>query len=160
MTFLGHGTLMFTYNNITIHIDPVSRYANYSKLPKADLILITHHHGDHLNLEAINHIKRKNTDIIGTETCSEKLETVSVMKNGDVKSIRGIQIEAVPAYNIVHKRESGEVFHPKGVGSFSFKGRFRQSEHSQGAADVLSETGTNNTGSTGAVCRCTVWIFA
>ena len=117
MTFLGHGTLMFTYNNITIHIDPVSRYANYSKLPKADLILITHHHGDHLNLEAINHIKRKNTDIIGTETCSEKLETVSVMKNGDVKSIRGIQIEAVPAYNIVHKRESGEVFHPKGVGN-------------------------------------------
>ena len=39
------------------------------------------------------------------------------MRNGDVKTIKGIKIEAVPAYNIVHKRDNGEPFHPKGAGN-------------------------------------------
>jgi hypothetical protein len=44
ITFLGHGTLMFTYGGKVIHVDPYSKVADYSKLPKADLILITHEH--------------------------------------------------------------------------------------------------------------------
>ena len=48
MTFIGHGTLMFEFDGKVIHIDPVSRYIDYANMPKADLILITHHHGDHL----------------------------------------------------------------------------------------------------------------
>jgi len=40
-----------------------------------------------------------------------------VMKNGDTKTVGGLKIEAVPAYNIVHKRETGQPFHPKGVGN-------------------------------------------
>ena len=39
------------------------------------------------------------------------------MQNGDVRTVRGIQIEAVPAYNLVHKRENGQPFHPKGIGN-------------------------------------------
>ena len=39
------------------------------------------------------------------------------MKNGDVKTELGLKIEAVPAYNIVHKRDTGEPFHPKGRGN-------------------------------------------
>ena len=39
------------------------------------------------------------------------------MKNGDVKTVKGIEVKAVPAYNIVHKRANGEPFHPKGVGN-------------------------------------------
>ena len=42
LTFIGHGTLMFSFDGKVIHIDPVSRYADYKQLPKADLILITH----------------------------------------------------------------------------------------------------------------------
>jgi len=53
ITFIGHGTLMFEYQGKTIHIDPWSRLTDYSKLPKADAILITHEHGDHLDPEAI-----------------------------------------------------------------------------------------------------------
>ena len=40
-----------------------------------------------------------------------------VMNNGDVKTIEGLKIEAFPAYNIVHKRDDGQPFHPKGIGN-------------------------------------------
>ena len=39
------------------------------------------------------------------------------MKNGDVKTIGGLKIEAVPAYNLVHKRPNGSPYHPKGSGN-------------------------------------------
>jgi L-ascorbate metabolism protein UlaG (beta-lactamase superfamily) len=39
------------------------------------------------------------------------------MNNGETQTIDGVKIEAVPAYNIVHKRENGEPYHPKGLGN-------------------------------------------
>ena len=53
ITFIGHGTLMIEAGNQVIHIDPVSREADYSLLPKAGIILITHEHGDHLDKKAV-----------------------------------------------------------------------------------------------------------
>ena len=117
LTFIGHGTLMFSYNNKVIHIDPVSGYADYEKMPKADLILITHEHGDHLDKKAISSVSKDNTKIILTEICAETIENGIVMKNGDLKTILDIKIEAVPAYNIVNKRNDGSPFHPKARGN-------------------------------------------
>ncbi len=117
MTFIGHATLLFEFNGLAIHIDPVSRYADYSKMPKADIVLVTHEHGDHLDPKAIDQIKKDGTAIICTQTCAEKLGYGIVMKNGDVRTVQGIKIEAVPAYNLVHKRDNGQPFHPKGVGN-------------------------------------------
>jgi L-ascorbate metabolism protein UlaG (beta-lactamase superfamily) len=117
ITFIGHGTLMMAFDKQIIHINPFSRLADYSELPDADLILITHHHGDHLDLEALNQIRTDETVVIHTEKCAEKIEGGTVMKNGDVKPVRGLIIEAVPAYNLVHKRENGEPYHPKGEGN-------------------------------------------
>ena len=51
ITFVGHGTLMLTFGEKIIHIDPVSREADYSKMPKGDIILITHEHRDHLAVD-------------------------------------------------------------------------------------------------------------
>lgn len=117
ITFIGHGTLMFTFGGKVIHIDPVSREADYTKLPKADLILITHEHGDHLDPGVIKLLRTEKTKLVLTETCAKKVEGGIVMKNGDVKTVLGLPIEAVPAYNIVHKRDSGQPFHPKGIGN-------------------------------------------
>ena len=117
ITFLGHGSLMFNYDGKVIHVDPFGRVANYDSLPKADLILITHDHGDHLDPDAIKAIKKTTTKIILTQTCREKLGSGAVMKNGDKLDILGLAIEAVPAYNIKHVRSEGNPYHPKGQGN-------------------------------------------
>jgi len=117
ITFIGHGTLMFNFDGKIIHVDPVSREADYTLLPKADLILITHHHGDHLDPEVIDILRIKGTELVLAEKCTEKVKGGIIMKNGDVKTIQGIKIEAIPAYNIVHKRKEGVPFHIKGEGN-------------------------------------------
>ncbi len=117
ITFIGHGTLMFTFGGTVIHVDPWSRLADYSKMPKADIILLTHHHRDHLDQLAVERLLTEKTTLILTETCSEKIKGGVVMKNGDLKTEKGLKIEAVPAYNLVHMRSEGIPFHPKGVGN-------------------------------------------
>jgi L-ascorbate metabolism protein UlaG (beta-lactamase superfamily) len=117
ITFVGHGTLMFTFGGKVIHVDPVSKEADYTKLPKADLILITHQHGDHLDLKALDMIRTEKTLLVLTEACAQQVKGGTVMKNGDVQTIGGLRIEAVPAYNLVHMRSEGKPFHPKGEGN-------------------------------------------
>jgi len=121
ITFIGHGTLMFNYNNLIIHADPYSKLADYTQLPDADIILITHHHGDHLDTSAILNIIKKNTKIRLTETAMSMIkvspvykDNYRIMNNGDNEETDGIEIEAVPAYNVIHKRDSGDPYHPKG----------------------------------------------
>lgn len=117
ITFIGHGTLMMAHGGTIIHIDPVSREGDYETMPKADLILITHEHGDHLDPEAVAKISKDGTRIVYTELCGQKLPGGIVMKNGDSRTVAGLPIEAVPAYNIVNKRDNGQPFHPKGHGN-------------------------------------------
>jgi len=117
ITFVGHGTLIFDFNKVIIHIDPFGKLADYSKLPKADLILITHEHGDHLDPAAIKLIKKDDTKLFCNEASLPTAAGGRVLKNGDTVSSNGIKISAVPAYNIINKRETGEPLHPKGMGN-------------------------------------------
>jgi L-ascorbate metabolism protein UlaG (beta-lactamase superfamily) len=116
MTFIGHGSLMFTFLGKVIHVDPYSKVADYTKLPKADVILLTHEHLDHLDLKALNPVRTPKTLVVLTQTCARQVEDGMVMNNGGTKIIEGLKIEAVPAYNIIHKRD-GQPFHPKGIGN-------------------------------------------
>lgn len=117
ITFIGHGSLMFTFNGKVIHVDPFSSLAEYSKLPKADMLLITHEHRDHLDLKAIEALRTDKTVVVLTKTCAANLKGGIIMENGDTKTVEGLKIEAVPAYNLVHMRSAGVPFHPKGVGN-------------------------------------------
>jgi len=117
LTFVGHGTLYIEHSGKVVHIDPWSRLADYNQLPKADLILITHEHADHLDSAAVEAVKKADTQIIYTEICAGKLPGGTVMKNGDSLEACGIGVQALPAYNVVHKRDNGEPFHPKGNGN-------------------------------------------
>lgn len=117
ITFIGHGTLMFAFDQQIIHVDPFSKVADYAKLPKADVILITHEHFDHLDLKALEQIRTEKTKVVLTEACSKQVKNGIIMKNGDVQTVNGLKIESIPAYNLVHKRDNGQPFHPKGVGN-------------------------------------------
>jgi L-ascorbate metabolism protein UlaG (beta-lactamase superfamily) len=96
IAFLGHGTLMFTFGSTVIHVDPVSDMADYTTLPKADIILVTHEHFDHCDTNAIEMLRKEGTVVVGSESCAEKISNYTAMKNGDVKTIEGLPIEAVP----------------------------------------------------------------
>jgi L-ascorbate metabolism protein UlaG (beta-lactamase superfamily) len=117
ITFIGHGTLMCALADTIIHVDPVSREADYGTMPKADIILVTHEHGDHLDPAAIAAVRADDTVLLLPEKCASAVEGATVMANGDTRTVGDVRIEAVPAYNIVHKRASGEPFHPRGEGN-------------------------------------------
>ncbi|MBI4632357.1 MAG: MBL fold metallo-hydrolase [Deltaproteobacteria bacterium] len=117
ITFIGHGSLMFTFGGKVIHVDPTGQMGDYAKMPKADVILITHDHPDHLDVKTIGLLKKVATELILTESCAGQVKGGAVMKNGDKKVVSGVKIEAVPAYNLVHMYAPGQPFHPKGAGN-------------------------------------------
>jgi L-ascorbate metabolism protein UlaG (beta-lactamase superfamily) len=117
ITFIGHSSLIFTFGGKVIHVDPFSQLADYAQLPEADIILITHEHFDHLDLNALNMIRKDQAAIVLTATCASNVSGGIIMKNGDVRTVEGLEIEAVPAYNIVHMRSAVQPFHSKGVGN-------------------------------------------
>jgi L-ascorbate metabolism protein UlaG (beta-lactamase superfamily) len=117
ITFFGHASLMLEWAGRVIYIDPVTQFADYSQLPKADLILITHDHYDHFDLKAINLLSREKTTVVLTQKCAARFPGGRIMANGETIKIDDLVIEAVPAYNIVHMRSQGVPYHPKGEGN-------------------------------------------
>ncbi len=117
ITFIGHATLMFGFKGMVIHVDPVSKEADFGSMPDADLVLVTHEHGDHFDPGAIDAVRKEGTVVILTEKCAAQVKGGEVMRNGESKTVRGIPVQAVPAYNVAHKRPSGDPFHPKGEGN-------------------------------------------
>ncbi len=117
ITFLGHGSLMMVFGGKIVHIDPYSEVADYGTLPKADLAVITHDHYDHLDREACRAVITPGTTVVAAKVCASQLPGAILLANGESKDVLGLPIEAVPAYNILHKRPDGNPFHPKGVGN-------------------------------------------
>jgi L-ascorbate metabolism protein UlaG (beta-lactamase superfamily) len=117
ITFIGHGSLMMEFTSKIIHVDPFGELADYSQLPKADIVLVTHEHGDHLDLKALKNIRTEKTIIVLTELCAAQVKDGIVMHNGESREVGGLTVDAVPAYNIVNKRPDGSPFHPKGAGN-------------------------------------------
>lgn len=111
ITFIKHGSLMLTYNGHHIQVDPVSDYADYSTFPKADVILITHEHGDHLDPKAISALEKTGTILIANEASQKILGKGISMKNGDQSQPTDyLTLQAVPAYNTTPGKEK---YHPR-----------------------------------------------
>lgn len=117
ITFVGHGSLILTLNDKVFYVDPWSKLADYSKFPPADVILITHNHYDHLDPNAIAYIRQEKTRILVSQSCEKTIIDAEILKNGQTKQIAGVEIEAVPAYNIKNKRPDGTPYHAKGDGN-------------------------------------------
>ena len=113
---LMHACIRIVYDGEEIEIDPVRQLGNrtidYSTMPKANYILVTHEHQDHYDKGAIDMLTGASTEFITNKRCAEMYGKGQVMENGDEATISSdISIEAVPAYNTTEGREK---FHPKG----------------------------------------------
>jgi L-ascorbate metabolism protein UlaG (beta-lactamase superfamily) len=117
ITIIGHGSLMFRFGGKILHVDPFSGLADYSELPRADMVLLTHEHRDHLDVKALEKVRTDKTKIILTKNCTPQVKGGILLQDGDVTTVDGVKIEAVPAYNIVHMRSAGVPYHPKGNGN-------------------------------------------
>ncbi len=119
ITCINHGSLAISYKDYLIQIDPVKNYGgkelDYESFPKADLILVTHEHGDHYNKETIESISKEDTRIITNGTVHGLLGYGETMDNGESTTAgQKIKIDATPAYNTTEGRTQ---FHPKGNGN-------------------------------------------
>ena len=116
---INHGSIAISYKDYLIQIDPVKNYGgkelDYEAFPKADLILITHEHGDHYNKETIELLSKDDTRIITNGKVHDMLGYGETMSNGQsTEAGKGIKIDATPAYNTTEGRQQ---FHPKGNGN-------------------------------------------
>ena len=113
---LVHASIRIEYNGREIEVDPVSKLGNktvdFSVMPKADYIFVTHEHGDHFDKEAIGLLNDSKTLLVTNQRCADMLGYGKVMKNGDKIAIaEDFSVEAVPAYNTTEGRTQ---FPPKG----------------------------------------------
>jgi L-ascorbate metabolism protein UlaG (beta-lactamase superfamily) len=100
----------------TIYVDPVGEPSVYSDFPEADIVLITHQHGDHYKPETLAELVGENTQIISNpavyEMMPEDLKAkASQIANGKSASYESLSIDAIPAYNTTEERLN---FHPQG----------------------------------------------
>lgn len=112
LTFFKHASLAVTVGGKWIYIDPVGANADYASLPKADLVLVTHSHHDHLDLAAVERLLTPETEVICDRTSAEAFEmNCFTMRPGSVATPREwVKIEAVAAYNTTPGHLQ---FHPK-----------------------------------------------
>src|SRR5262245_63638520 len=119
---INHATLQITHAGKVIAVDPVAAAGTFAGFAAPDVILITDIHGDHLDPATVNKLKKATTTVVAPQATVAQLTGAQianpvVMNNGDKKTIEGIEIEAVPMYNLTRGPSAGQLFHTKGRGN-------------------------------------------
>ena len=113
---VAHASFVMETPKGVIYVDPVGEAARYADFPPADLILVTHEHGDHFDLERLQALVQDGTELITNPAVFDKLTPAlqartSAVANGDVAVFAGMNIEAIAAYNTTEDRLK---YHPEG----------------------------------------------
>ncbi|MBF9035771.1 MBL fold metallo-hydrolase [Rhodobacterales bacterium HKCCE2091] len=111
---IRHASVVLETPMGTIYADPVGDPSLYEGLPPADLILITHEHGDHFNADTLSALMGEGTHLVTNEAVAGMLPegmTAEAMANGDETEWNGVAISAIPAHNLTEGRMQ---FHPEG----------------------------------------------
>lgn len=113
---LVHASIRIEYDGREIMVDPVTKLGNrtidYTAMPKADYVFVTHEHGDHFDKGALHQLSAERTQFVLNPRCAEMFGKGKAMTNGDqLQLAEDITVEAVPAYNTTEGRQQ---FHPKG----------------------------------------------
>ena len=112
LTFFAHASLAIEYDGRHIYLDPVMENADYTKLPKADIILVSHSHYDHFDMAAIDALMKEGTHILLDKTSAEGFQgnCYTMLPGAVAEPMADIRVEAVAAYNT---SEHQLQFHPK-----------------------------------------------
>ena len=116
---INHATLALGWKKLTIFVDPVGGAARFAGLPRADLVLLTDIHGDHLNADTIQAVATAKTQLVVTPAVVEQLPEAlrahaTILTNGQSATVLGVTVEAIAAYNLTAERLK---FHAKGRGN-------------------------------------------
>src|SRR5581483_3401199 len=115
ITPLNHASTLIEAAGKEIYLDP-AKPVKFSGLPKADLILITDIHGDHMDPDSIKEISKAGTEIISSPAVAQTVTSATPIANGETKTWQNWTIEAIPAYNLKRGPAPGKLFHDKGRG--------------------------------------------
>jgi L-ascorbate metabolism protein UlaG (beta-lactamase superfamily) len=107
--WLGHDSFRLDGPPI-IYFDP---YQLRGKLPKGDLILVSHEHRDHCSPDDVAQVRGPDTVILAGGTAAQQLPGAQTVKPGDRLTVVGVEVEAVRAYNVNKFRAPGQPFHPR-----------------------------------------------
>jgi L-ascorbate metabolism protein UlaG (beta-lactamase superfamily) len=122
ITPIYHGSVMLEFSGKVIHVDPWSQ-GDFTGLPPADLIVITHTHADHLDRAMVDKLKKPETIIVGppavtdTLNCAPACGIIEPIGDSEQRTVMGIGFEGVPMYNLVFGSAPGKPYHHKGIGS-------------------------------------------
>ena len=109
----GHATIGIEWDGKHIYLDPCCSEADFSHLPKADAILITHHHDDHFDSKAVEMLRQSGTIIITNSVVGAEIEGAETLGESNRTFVGSwLTVEAVPAYNVertqYHPKERGD----------------------------------------------------
>src|SRR5579864_6622408 len=96
ITPLYHASTLIEAGGKTIYLDP-AKPAKLAGLPKADLILITDIHGDHMDPDSLKEISTADTEIISSPAVAQTVTTAKPIANGETKTWQSWTVEAIPA---------------------------------------------------------------
>lgn len=114
-----HGTVVFSWNGQQIFVDPYGGADAFDGLDDPDIILITHPHGDHLNMETLTNLNTSNATIVVPQSVADELpesfnDKLIILSNNEETDIANMSVRAVPMYNLP---EDEDPRHPKGWGN-------------------------------------------
>jgi L-ascorbate metabolism protein UlaG (beta-lactamase superfamily) len=116
ITPLYHASTLIEAGGKVIYLDP-AKPAKFAGAPKADLILITDIHGDHMDPASIAEISKTGTDILAPPAVVATVTAAKPIANGERKTWQGWSIEAIPAYNLTRGPAPGKFYHDRGRGN-------------------------------------------
>ncbi len=116
LTPIQHASFLLEAAGKRIYVDPSGK-ALFIGRPKADLILITDIHGDHMDPSALAEIAGPDTTIIAPAAVAKTVTQTKVLANGQTTKWSNWMIEAVPMYNIQRGPAPGKLYHDKGRGN-------------------------------------------
>jgi L-ascorbate metabolism protein UlaG (beta-lactamase superfamily) len=138
--WLGHSSFQIRTGGKIIYID-LKKYGKVVETSeKADIILVTHNHGDHCSPPKIKSLSKKDTIVIAPKDCAKRISgNVRSLKPGEKTTVDRIEIEAVEAYNTKRFKSPGKPWHPKGYGvGFLIKAEGKVIYHA-GDTDLIPE---------------------